>query len=75
MKDKSEKKITTTQVLKVIIAIHTCIMVGLIIMTIYGWATGSDNNYAVFATNAAPYCAMIALYEEEKKKEAKKQET
>ncbi|MBR5180999.1 MAG: hypothetical protein IKW88_01950 [Clostridiales bacterium] len=76
MKESNEKKVTTLQVYKVILVIYTCVIIGLIISTIYGWVTGAyDTNYAILAALAAVYCATAAEYENLKKKEAKKKET
>ncbi|MBR2550353.1 MAG: hypothetical protein IKE92_10120 [Clostridiales bacterium] len=75
MKESSEKKVTTLKVFKVIMIVYSCIIIGMIIQTIYGWATGMpDDNYVIFASSAASYCATVAIYEELKKKEAKKKE-
>ena len=73
MKESNEKKITTLKVFKVILIIYTFIMIAIIIQTIYGWVTGlPDNNYVFLAGSSATYCATAAMYEEMKKKEAKK---
>ena len=73
MKNSTEKKITTLKVFKVIVFIYTCIIIALLIQTVYGWATGKfDTDCTVLAASAATYCATAAAYEELKKKEAKK---
>ena len=67
MKESTEKKITTLKVFKVIVIIYSCVIIALLIHTVYGWATGTyDTNYV--------YCATVAIYEEMKKKEAKKKQ-
>ena len=56
MKESNEKKVTTLQVYKVILIIYTCVIIGLIISTIYGWVSGAyDTNYAILAALAAVY--------------------
>ena len=73
MKESTEKKITTLKVFKVIVIIYTCVIIGVCIHAIYSWATGiQDYNYMFLASSTATYCATIAMYEELKKKEAKK---
>ena len=73
MKESTEKKVTTLKVFKVIVIIFTCVIIGVCIHAIYSWATGiQDYNYAYLASSTAAYCATIAMYEEQKKKEAKK---
>jgi len=75
MKDSNEKKITTLQVFKAILIIYSCAIIGVIIYTIYGWATGAyDTNYVILAACGATYCATAAEYERLKKKAAKKKE-
>ncbi len=69
MKESNEKKITTLKVFKVIVIIYSCAIIALLILTVYGWATGTyDTNYAILASSAATYCATAALYEDLKKK-------
>ena len=73
MKESAEKKVTTLKVFKVIVIIYTCVIIGVCIHAIYSWATGiQDYNYMFLASSTATYCATIAMYEELKKKEAKK---
>lgn len=73
MKDSNEKKITKLKVFKVITIIYSCVMIGLIIATIYGWITGVfEINYVTLASCAAMYCATAAEYEALKKKSKKK---
>ena len=72
MKTTNEKKITGMQVFKTLIGIDTVILIGMMAWTVYGWATGADTNYTVLASFAAPYAVSLAIYEELKKKEAKK---
>ncbi|MBR5678044.1 MAG: hypothetical protein IKX20_07885 [Paludibacteraceae bacterium] len=75
MKNTSEKKITTLKVFKAIVFIYTCVIIAILIQTVYGWATGTfDTNQAILASSSATYCATIAIYDDMKKKEAKKQE-
>lgn len=75
MKESTEKKITTLKVFKVIVFIYSCVIIALLIHTVYGWATGTyDTNYVFLASSAATYCATVAIYEEMKKKEAKKKQ-
>ena len=51
------------------------VIIALLIHTVYGWATGTyDTNYVFLASSAATYCATVAIYEEMKKKEAKKKQ-
>ena len=73
MEKTAEKKVTTVKALKVILIIYTCILVVLIVQSIYSWVTNMpDTNYVFTASSAACYCAVIAMYEEEKKREAKR---
>ena len=72
MKTTNEKKITGMQVFKTLIGIDTVILIGMMAWTVYGWVTGSDTNYPVLASFAAPYAVSLAIYEELKKKEAKR---
>jgi len=73
MKETNEKKITTLKVYKVILIIYTCVLIGFIGFTVYGWITGAqDNNYVILAALNAIYCATAAEYGILKKKEAKK---
>ena len=73
MKESAEKKVTTLKDFKVIVIIFTCVIIGVCIHAIYSWATGiQDYNYMFLASSTATYCATIAMYEELKKKEAKK---
>ena len=73
MKESAEKKVTTLKVFKVIVIIFTYVIIGVCIHAIYSWATGiQDYNYMFLASSTATYCATIAMYEELKKKEAKK---
>ncbi len=75
MKESTEKKITTLKVFKVIVIIYSCVIIALLIHTVYGWATGTyDTNYVILASSAATYCSTVAIYEEMKKKEAKKKQ-
>ena len=75
MKNTNEKKITTLKAFKVIMIIYTCVIIAILIQTIYGWVTGiPDDNYMFLASSAATYAATVAIYEELKKKEAKKEE-
>ena len=72
MNYSNEKKITTLKVFKVITIIYSCVMIGLIIATIYGWITGvSDTNYINLALCTTIYCATAAEYEALKKKSKK----
>ena len=74
MKKSSEKKITTLKVFKAIVFIYSCVIIALLIQTIYGWATGTfDTEFAILASCAATYCATVAIYEDMKKKDAAKQ--
>ena len=73
MKESAEKKVTTLKDFKDIVIIFTCVIIGVCIHAIYSWATGiQDYNYMFLASSTATYCATIAMYEELKKKEAKK---
>ena len=73
MKESTEKKITTLKVFKVIVIIYSCVIIALLIHTVYGWATGTyDTNYVFLASRAAKYGAHVALYGRMEKKEAKK---
>lgn len=72
MKKSNEKKITGMQVLKTLIGIDTVILIGFMVWIVYGLVTGSDTNYPVLTSFAAPYAASLAIYFYLKKKEAKK---
>ena len=73
MKDSNEKKITTLKVFKVITIIFSIVLIGLDIVTVYGWVTGvSDNNYVPLALCNAMYCATVAEYEALKRKSKEK---
>lgn len=75
MKESNDKKVTLLQVYKVILVIYTCVIIGFIIYTVYGWITGSqDNNYMLLGIFGATYCATAAEYENLKKKAEKKKE-
>jgi Na+/H+ antiporter NhaD/arsenite permease-like protein len=75
MEKTNAKKITTRQVFKVIMIIYSCVVIGFVIHTVYGWATGLyDTNYMLLASNSATYCALACVYEDMKKKEKKKEE-
>ena len=75
MKNTNEKKITTLKAFKVIMIIYSVVVLAVAVQTIYGWVTGMpDTNQALLASNAATYCALTLIYEDMKKKEAKKKE-
>jgi quinol-cytochrome oxidoreductase complex cytochrome b subunit len=72
MEKTAEKKITTRKVFKVIMIIYSCVIIGFMVHTVYGWATGLyDTNYVVLASNAATYCALACIYDDMKVKEKK----
>ena len=73
MTDSNEKKVTTLKVLKVLLIIYTCVLIGLITYTVYGWVTGvSETNYIILGSLGAVYCCLAAEYEALKKKAKKK---
>ena len=77
MEKTAEKKITTRKVFMVIMIIYSCVIIGFMVHTVYGWATGLyDTNYVVLASNSATYCALACIYEDmtvKEKKAAEKQ--
>lgn len=74
MKETTGKKVTALKAFKVIVIIHTVVIALFSIQTVYGWITGlPDNNYVIFAGCVATYCASLAIYEDMKKKEARKE--
>ena len=75
MKDSNEKKITELKVYKIIMIIYSIAMAVLCALTIYGWATGTEIiGYTPLGICCATYCSSAAVYENLKKKQAKKKE-